>query len=96
MTSISHKLTDSINATNVTKIQIGLLVEDNQQLETKEKKNERKITTITEIQWKQENIKCFSYYLSLVKLFIPSFPAAMLNEMATMTTGRPTNRENEE
>ena len=49
MTSISHKLTDSINATNVTKIQIGLLVEDNQQLETREKKNERKITTITEI-----------------------------------------------
>ena len=38
MTSISHKLTDSINATNVTKIQIGLLVEDNQQLETREKK----------------------------------------------------------
>ena len=38
MTSISHKLTDSINATNVTKIQIGLLLEDNQQLETREKK----------------------------------------------------------
>ena len=42
MTSISHKLTDSINATNVTKIQIGLLVEDNQQLETREKKMKEK------------------------------------------------------
>ena len=45
---ISHKLTDSINATNATKIQIGLLVEDSQQLETR-KKNNRKIVTITEI-----------------------------------------------
>ena len=42
MTSVSHKLTDSINATNVTKIQIGLLVEDNQQLETREKKMKEK------------------------------------------------------
>ena len=48
MTSISHKLTDSINATNATKIQIGLLVEDSQQLETR-KTNKRKIVTITEI-----------------------------------------------
>ena len=43
MTSISHKLTDSINATNATKIQIGLLVEDSQQLETR-KKNKRKLS----------------------------------------------------
>ena len=42
MASISHKLTDSINATNVTKIQIGSLVEDNQQLETREKKMKEK------------------------------------------------------
>ena len=48
MTSIGHKLTDSINATNATKIQNGLLVEDSQQLETR-KKNKRKIVTITEI-----------------------------------------------
>ena len=31
-----------------------------------------------------------SYYLSLTKLWIPSFPAAaMLNDMATMTAGIP-------
>ena len=37
---------------------------------------------------KQEWI-CISYYSLLTKLWIPSFTAAILSEMATMTTGKP-------
>ena len=32
---------------------------------------------------------CRSHYLSLTKLWIPSFPAAILSEIATITAGRP-------
>ena len=41
---------------------------------------------------KRTNVEGFSYYLSLVKLSIPSFPAAMHNEIPTMTMGKPKHK----
>ena len=37
----------------------------------------------------RENERIISYYSSLTKLCIPSFAAATLSEMVTMTTGKP-------
>ena len=36
-----------------------------------------------------------SYYLSLIRLCIPSFSVAMLSEMATTMIGKPTRKEKE-
>ena len=36
-----------------------------------------------------------SYYLSVIRLCTPSFPVAMLREMATTMTGKPTRKEKE-
>ena len=41
----------------------------------------------------EETLEFFSYYLSLVYLCNPSFPAGNPSEMATMITGRPTIRK---
>ena len=41
---------------------------------------------------KRTDVEGFSYYLSLVKLSIPSFPAAMHNEIPTMTMGKPKHK----
>ena len=41
----------------------------------------------------QEGTRSNSYYLSLTKLWIPSFPAAILSETATMTAGKPVKRK---
>ena len=40
---------------------------------------------------KKKPLNFFSYYLSLVWLCNPSFPAAMPSEIASMITGRPTH-----